>query len=109
MGMFMSLEDFLALPPGSIVLHAPASHWLAAYRTAKASFETYGDAGPPIGSVVESLVSGYGGREGRRLRFDGVDTYDPEHFLLSAGGYEFLCDRSTWWREIKVIVPAPLP
>lgn len=47
MGMFMSLEDFLALPPGSIVLHAPASHWLAAYRTAKASFETYGDAGPP--------------------------------------------------------------
>lgn len=38
MGMFISLEDFLALPPGSIVLHAPASHWLAAYQAAKASF-----------------------------------------------------------------------
>ncbi len=57
----MSLEDFLSMPTGMVILHATAAHWLALYRTAKASFEKYGADGPPVGSIVESLVSGYGG------------------------------------------------
>lgn len=100
---FMTLEEFLAMPTGFVILHAPAAHWLSLFRTAKESYEKYGDDGPPPGSIVRSLASGYGGGAGVRLTYYGTDPARPTDMLLTGRDGDYVCDKATWWREFAVI------
>lgn len=78
---FISLEEFMTLrdpiDPTSPLrsyheyLHvlrrgcrSPGEDILLRYRIAKASYEAYGDDGPPIGTTVVTLNAGHGGGPG---------------------------------------------
>jgi hypothetical protein len=82
------------------------------YEIAKASYEKYGEAGPPIGSTVQTLVSGHGGGVGVIRVFAGVCPSDPRFFWIyrtrSRGNNEKECEyslvhREYWWIEIRVV------
>lgn len=86
-----------------------AQDFVNRYDIAKESWEKYGEAGPPIGSIVETLVSGYGGYSGQIRIFEGINKEDDRLFVISrpeGNGYDkeiYLVERKTWWTEIMVI------
>lgn len=57
---------------------------VAHYDIAKASWEKYGNAGPPVGCKVITLVDGHNGRSGAIRDFNGIigTGYDKEYFTL---------------------------
>lgn len=126
---FPSLEEFLSLSddPGiphdrDFNAHRQGYAWLVWYRVAQASWNRWGDNGPPVGSKVITLVSGHGGRGCDHRTFGGVYEDDPRFFTLkrtyknsytSAWGNPgdsvreqlSLVNRSTWWRSITPLSP----
>lgn len=85
-----------------------AENWPKLYDLCKASFETYGDEGPAIGSKVMTLVAGHGGGPGCIRTFGGPFEEDKFYFYLSRrdehlGEQKSLVLRSHWWTEFIVI------
>lgn len=79
------------------------------YLQAKASWETYGDAGPPVGTIVQMLASGHGGPAGVIRAFDGVYERDPRFFQVSTSGGGYYSgvssvSREHWWIHLRVYV-----
>ena len=76
MDKFHSMEDFClrcsgelkGYPSRGINIHMDGASWAKYYLTAKASWEKYGNCGPPIGSKVETLRAGFSGGSGA-IRF----------------------------------------
>jgi hypothetical protein len=58
------------------------------------------DKHPKVGDTVVSLVYGYGGPWGVRLKVSGENN---EYYELVSGGYHYLCMKSNWWKQIKVL------
>ncbi len=113
---FLSLEEFLALPkslidkiPREFSLHTTGQNYLDRYYIAKSSYLRFGEEGPPIDSVVETLISGHGGGAGVHRIFKGIYEEDPRFFLLcrqnptERDSGESLVERALWWREIQVV------
>lgn len=116
---FISLEDFLTLADPldtrwfrSVWRICPrAEYWPKYYALAKTSFERYGEAGPPIGSMVITLQPGHGGGAGCVRTFDGVYPEDEYCFRLyytdksyRKGEKQYsLVTRAHWWTDIYVI------
>lgn len=102
---FLTLEEFLCPFDDRSKFHTSSS-WVYLYRLAKASFEQFGEAGPPVGSEVLTLVNGHGGN-GCDLRIFGGD-YDGDFFKLIRGKDDSsvsLVGKKNWWREIVSINP----
>src|SRR5271170_62605 len=86
---FMDLRTFMLLGdlpgdnrPFSVYMTGP--DWLKLYDCAKASWDQYGDQGPPIGSKVESLRAGHGNfRSGAIRTFEGIYDLDSRFFTIS--------------------------
>lgn len=85
---------------------------LLRYDIAKASWEKYGDDGPPFGSLVQTLHSGHGGGPGVIATLTGLFERDPRCFLLTRKEWgernkeregHSLVERTQWWVHIKVI------
>lgn len=82
------------------------------YDIAKASWEMYGDEGPPFGSIVRTLQSGHGGGPGVEATLTGLFERDPRCFLLTRKEKDSfykteheehsLVERTQWWVHIKV-------
>ena len=114
MKRFPSLRDFLLMkdPTHSYKMSAHrdyrhAENFVELYDIAKASWEKFGDDGPPIGSKVETLTAGHGGGEGLIRTFEGICQYDKRFFNLSRveGDRKILSSvmRTYWWIEIKAV------
>lgn len=98
---FLSLREFMLLPNDHRICRLEAPHWLWFYDRAKASWEQFGDDGPPLGSIVTTLFAGHGGGPGCVRRFDGCCQRDDRYFALSReGDGTSLVERPTWWHEI---------
>jgi hypothetical protein len=76
----------------------------------QSSWESHGDEGPPPGSRVVSLVSGYGGGPGVGLAViklvDDTENYAEEYvdkylLLARSDGSECLLEREYWWRDVR--------
>lgn len=103
---FLTLEEFLIAQYdiNGRILSRSSSSWLYAYRLAKASFEQFGENGPPIGAKVITLVNGHGGSGCDIRKFDGE--YNERFFKI-------LCDqdrvslvfKAKWWLEIASLDP----
>lgn len=113
---FISLDEFLNLPeqsylPGRSFYHNRTGRdWSAWYKRAKQSYDQYGNEGPPIDSLVQTLVAGHGGAPGIVRKFGGVYELDSRFFFIyrEAEGIQYsieksLVDRLYWWRDIFVI------
>jgi hypothetical protein len=105
MNKFISLEEFLDFKdetgrPDYKLL--PGYGWIIWYNLSKESYEKYGDEGPPLGSKVITLVSGFGGGPGV-IRV--LDIYDDNRYVaLKAGLNERLsiAYAKHWWRYFVV-------
>lgn len=85
---------------------------LMRYDIAKASWEKYGDEGPPFGSKVQTLHSGHGGGPGVIATLAGIFDRDKRFFLLTRKERDSfhkeregqsIVERTQWWVHIKVI------
>lgn len=122
MDAFPSLEQFLALrdpvdPHGRSAFSNAMPHFgwrkglhafqvaLKVYEQAKASWETYGDGGPPVGTIVQMLESGHSGTAGVTREFDGVFERDARFFQVKTadGDVSIVC-RENWWIHMRVYV-----
>lgn len=104
---FMTLEEFL-LPFDDRRKHHTSMSWVYLYRLAKASFEQFGENGPPVGSKVITLVNGHGGNGADHRVFAG--DYNEVFFKLTrvtldGDEQESLVTKATWWREIVSLDP----
>ena len=129
MESFPSLREFLMLrdpydrePKRSFIshfqldgFHDPAGY-VAYYDIAKASWERYGDEGPPFGTKVITLMPGHGGGTGSIRTLKGVDASDERFFALSFMEKDphgilpdreriSLAERVCWWAIFEVYDP----
>lgn len=105
-----SLEEFLSLPDSDdkseFLKPMVGRDWLWLYNSAKASYEQYGEEGPPVGTKVTTLFAGHGGGAGAIRTFVGVYWADERFFVLSRREKDekedriSLVNRKYWWREI---------
>jgi len=112
MGKFYDLREFLLLKDpdrDNVSIHCGeplsrnsiAEDLVNRYDIAKRSWETYGDKGPPIGSRIITLRSGFGGSAGVVLTLSSY--YDGDHFVAVDGsGRKFLVRRNMWWIDIRL-------
>lgn len=122
---FIPLEEFLLLPNmickneyREFYKHKTGTQWYYWYQLAKASFNQFGETGPPIGSTVLTLISGHGGSGGNKRKFCGqyisgnkdFDNNVNKNFfkIQDNNGYESLVYKDYWWREIVAIDPEPI-
>lgn len=113
MSEFLSLEQFLLLPEldyenefREFYEHKTGTQWYYWYQLAKASFNQFGNDGPPIGSKVLTLVSGHGGSGADERTFGGPDS-NGRFFQLNSYNGVSLLTKASWWREIVCIDPEP--
>lgn len=121
---FISLEEFLLLPETNykefreFYKHKTGTQWWCWYQLAKASFNQFGESGPPIGSKVFTLVSGHGGGGGNQRIFGGqyldkdnnpFKDANENYFFLKYENEKSLVNKSSWWREIISIETVDLP
>jgi hypothetical protein len=105
---FMTLEEFLAPFDDRGCCHTSTS-WVYLYRLAKASFEQFGDQGPPVGAKVITLVNGHGGN-GCDIRTFAGD-YNEDFFGIKKPATDYdserisLVDKAIWWRQIVSLEP----
>jgi len=90
--------------------HTFADDLLERYDVARASWERFGDAGPPAESTVQTLREGFGGSVGEYRIFCGVYEPDPRFFKITRmdpKGCNVVCDSLVsivhWWLDIRVI------
>lgn len=118
MEKFYSLREFLLLKDPSYddgrSIHRiidRAENFVKLYEIAKASWEKYGDSGPPIGCTVMTLVAGHGGLGGDIRKFKG-DSGCAGYFAISRLIRNYngcseeaisLVNKEFWWLEIKVV------
>jgi hypothetical protein len=103
---FITLEEFLTTQYdiNGRTLSRSSSSWLYAYRLAKASFEQFGENGPPVGAKVITLVKGHGGNGCDIRKFDGE--YNERFFkILGDQDRVSLVSKATWWSEIVSLDP----
>jgi hypothetical protein len=115
MKKFPSLEQFLIQENQDkfTIKLMKATSWLAYYQLAKASFEQFGENGPPVNSTVIAFFAGHGGN-GFNTRIFGGE-YNSLYFKLIRRNLEpvtrketesiSLVEKETWWREIVSIDP----
>lgn len=113
---FPSLEQFLLQESQDklIIKLMKATSWLAYYQLAKASFEQFGESGPPVNSKVIAFFAGHGGN-GFNTRIFGGEC-NSLYFKLINRNIEpvsrkevesiSLVEKETWWRDIVSIEPA---
>lgn len=95
--------------------HSAAKDIVQRYDIAKASWERYGDGGPPVGSRVRTLQSGHGGGIGVEGIFGGEYEHDKREFVIQRKEIDYGFDRTQvrekkslvlkafWWAQIRVI------
>lgn len=80
------------------------------YDIAKASWEKYGDEGPPIGSKVVTLFAGHGGGPGCIRIFLGDVEGKGTHFYLSRtekkDDQRSVVTKDIWWMVIQPVEDA---
>jgi len=106
---FISLEEFLSLKdetgqPNYKSLMSFA--WLEWYNISKESYELYGDDGPPLGSLVVTLRSGFGGCAGVYRTLD-VYPDNKNYFLLHGNHSNGLSYKKTWWKDFAQVPNDP--
>lgn len=109
---FMSLQEFLALRDPydgrEYAEYRTAEQWLRFFEVAKRSYETYGGAGPPEGSVIITLRAGFAGGGLNRRILGGTLESDERCLvvLVPINDYEderrCLASKEHWWREFYV-------
>jgi hypothetical protein len=60
---------------------------------------------PPVGSLVKTLRSGFGGGAGVIRKVEQLDTdygLGKKCIRLSGDGHEYLCDVETWYKDIEI-------
>lgn len=102
--IFMSLQEFMLLKhpnnPEYHKNHFSSEHWVEYYNCAKASYEKYGDKGPPVGAYVRTLPSPV---SGKRI-FNGTSTNDPTYFHLGDPNFHnngLMVPCATWWMHFR--------
>lgn len=120
---FMGLREFLLLkytidtyPPRPVYNGEllPSKDWrdfggdlVRRYDYAKASWEKYGEEGPPIGSKVMTLQGGHGGGVWVQRIFEGIYDRDSRFFSISRienGQKQIsIVERDVWWAIIMVV------
>jgi len=106
---FFSLEQFLLMEEDHHSIYYKSSEvWVYWYRLAKASFEQFGENGPPIGSRVITLVNGHGGNGFDFRTFAG--DFDEKFFQIerdngAVGSGVSLVDKCKWWKQIVSFDP----
>jgi hypothetical protein len=118
MNQFPDMRDFLLLknPINPVFLLfqgrlLEAAEMVFLYDTAKASWEEYGDDGPPPESKVVMLSPGFGKLGGAVAKLRGIEAGDPRFFeLYQAASSEWgsseavaLVMRECWWAHMKVL------
>lgn len=127
---FMSLREFLLLRDttarydtsvfrggmmpskrGGISPYSHQEDSVHRYDAAKASWEEFGQDGPPVGTKVEMLEAGHGGLEGAIRTMEGISRSDPRFFEVSRTelSYSFnkvekrisLVCRETWFVHMR--------
>lgn len=117
MKKFYSLREFLLLldplddPPFRSIhqnemmddrSRSVAEDMVKRYDLAKASWEKYGE-GPPVGSKVITIRSGFGGSAGRILTLNGVHKgYSKCFSLEDEKGGLYSSTIQCWWSDFKV-------
>jgi len=107
---FMSLEQFLLMEEDHHSIYYKSSEvWVYWYRLAKASFEQFGENGPPVGSKVITLVNGHCGNGFDFRIFVGNDDGDERFFQLKRNNDDCsgisLVEKSKWWKQIVSLDP----
>lgn len=84
---FMTLEEFLLLKDPTYKnersLHnesASPEYWVGRYEIAKKSYERYGKEGPPAGTLMVMMRSGFGGNHGVSRTLKGIFKSDSRFF-----------------------------
>ncbi len=106
---FMSFEDFVLLDDTyntGVRFGLDGLHWLTWYTAAKENWERFNGTPPPPGTIVRTLVAGYGGSAGvlRELgevvedNFPHIRVTDPARV-----GERYFCDLRYWFREFRVV------
>lgn len=121
MSDFITLREFLQITPDydpgrPAHRDRAAIEYVALYDLARASWERFGDAGPPVGSQVMILESGHGcgmpsfhnGKfSGVTRTFDGIYPHDDRFFAVSRPGKYghaiSLVNRSYWWMQMAPV------
>lgn len=118
MKKFPSLRKFLLLKDGTFPISRSihrdpfcAEDFVKLYDIAKASWEKYGDNGPPVGVNVEMLTAGHGGGAGVIRKFEGEHPRHREYFCVSREEIYFdmiekklsLVDKPFWWCAMRVV------
>jgi hypothetical protein len=91
-------EDLEGCPPGSNMWLTIARDLWFRYEIAKRNWTTYGDQGPPVGSIIITLQSGCGGGVGLRRSLKGIYQEDPRFFEINdKRGSTYLLGVAYWW------------
>jgi len=106
---FLTLRKFLLLTEPCSKHHssfgctAEPKKFVEWYDKAKASWEKYGDIGPPIPSKVRTLRGGFGCPSAGYIRTLGVSVKYPGYFILVREGGVSLSSREQWWIDFEVV------
>ena len=117
---FMSLRDFLLLkdpfdrePKRSAFRYGDQIAWrrfapfesaVLHYDIAKESWDKFGPEGPPVGTKVQTLISGHCGGSGALRTFAGVFERDPRFFVLEREGGTSIVERDIWFIHFRAYV-----